>query len=101
MIAENKGLTEALLSQKQLTGTELSLKDGERYFRDLTEAILFQSKALNIEMNENQAREMALHIIAKVDISNPVVGHKGFHWLAKLFIPIWEQNKREGKTGEQ
>lgn len=93
MIAENKGLTEALLSQKQLTGTELSLKEGNSYFNGLTKAVLEEAEALDIEMNESQAQRIALHLISKVDITNPVVGHKGFGWLAKLILPAWAEQR--------
>lgn len=93
MTTPNSELAKALLSQKQLTGTELSLQEGNTYYNGLTRAFLDQAEALDIEMNESQARKMALHLIAKVDITNPVVGHKGFGWLAKLILPAWAEQR--------
>lgn len=93
MTTQNNELAKALLSQKQLTGTELSLQDGLSYVKRLTEAFLEQAEALDIEMSESQAQRIALHLIAKVDITNPVVGHKGFRWLAKLILPAWTEQR--------
>lgn len=93
MTTQNNELAKALLSQKQLTGTELSLQEGNSYFNGLTKAFLEQAEALDIEMSESQAHRIALHLIAKVDITNPVVGHKGFKWLAKLILPAWAEQR--------
>ena len=93
MTTQNNELAKALLSQKQLTGTELSLQEGNSYFKGLTEAFLIEAETLDIEMSESQAQGIALHLIAKVDITNPVVGHKGFRWLAKSILPAWAEQR--------
>lgn len=90
-------LNEALLSQFELTGQELSLEDATAYVSGMTKALLLQANRLEYDLDAEDAERIVLALIGSVDFTNPAVTSQGFDRVAKLLLPRFIKQREEVK----